>query len=79
MHRIDIFTLHVNTLDVPTIYYSNFNIGDSRVLVDQYNDFLIVQAFQSFKSARVLLILYGGVCSSSRVCGGVCDGVYCIV
>ena len=25
------------------------------------------------------VVLYGAVCSSSRVCAGVCEGVYCIV
>jgi len=35
-------------------------------------EILIVVAFLN---ARAQNLLYGGVCSSSRVCAGVCDGV----
>jgi len=33
----------------------------------------------SFSSITISTLLYGGVRSSSRVCAGGCEGVYCIV
>jgi len=33
----------------------------------------------SLSQERAHNLLYGGVCSSTRVCAGVCKGVHCIV
>jgi len=53
--HFEVFTLHVNILDILTIDYSNFDILYSSFLVDWQNVFLSLEASQTIGSVWVLL------------------------